>query len=46
MRTEEYFDSELDKLELYSEEVLMKLEDELREKEEELKSARKKKSEH
>jgi hypothetical protein len=42
-RNEEYYDAELDKLELSSEEVLMSLQDELKNKEEELISARKKK---
>jgi len=43
LRNEEYYDAELDKLETYSEEVLMRLYDELKEKENELNEARKKK---
>lgn len=43
LRNEEYYDAELDKLETYSEEVLMRLYDELKEKESELNEARKKK---
>lgn len=43
LRNEEYFDEELDKLETYSEEVLMRLYDELEKKEMEISEAKKKK---
>lgn len=43
MRNEEYYESELDKLDLYSDEVLMELTDELRKKEAELGDAKKRK---
>ncbi len=43
VRNEEYYDAELDKLELYAEEVLLKLYNELKEKEAELSEAKRKK---
>ncbi|MBI4847961.1 MAG: DEAD/DEAH box helicase [Nitrospirae bacterium] len=43
VRNEEYYDAELDKLELYAEEVLLRLYDELKEKEADLNEAKKKK---
>ncbi len=43
VRNEEYYDAELDKLELYSDEVLLRLYNELKEKEAELNEAKKKK---
>jgi ERCC4-related helicase len=43
IRNEEYYEAELDKLELYSEEVLMRLYDELKDREEELNEAKKRK---
>lgn len=43
VRNEEYYDAELDKLELYTEEVLLRLYDEIKEKEAELNEAKKKK---
>ncbi|MBI5641046.1 MAG: DEAD/DEAH box helicase family protein [Nitrospirae bacterium] len=42
-RNEEYYDAELDRLEIYAEESLMRLQDELKKKGEELAEARKKK---
>lgn len=43
MRNEDYYESELDKLDLYSDEVLMEFSDELRKKEAELAEAKKRK---
>ncbi len=43
MKNEGYYDAEFDKLELYSEEVLMRLHDEFKEKESELNEAKRKK---
>lgn len=43
IKNEGYYDAEFDKLELYSEEVLMHLHDELKEKEKELDTAKKRK---
>ncbi|MDO8445925.1 MAG: SNF2-related protein [Deltaproteobacteria bacterium] len=43
MRNEEYYESELDKLDLYSDEVLMEMSDELKKKEAEIGDAKKRK---
>ncbi|MFQ5901263.1 MAG: SNF2-related protein [Thermodesulfobacteriota bacterium] len=43
MRNEEYYEKELDKLDSYSEEVLMKLHDDIKKKEDELEIAKRKK---
>lgn len=43
LRNEEYYDTELDKLEQYAEEVLLRLYDELKEKEMEIAEAKKRK---
>ena len=44
IRNEEYYDAEFDKLELYAEETLMRMHDELKEKEDELAAAKRKRS--
>ena len=41
-RNEEYYDRELDKLDLFSEEALMKMQDDLKSKEEEYREAKRK----